>query len=151
MLTIASILIVSKKIGRKLATVKTKKILIDTSFLFVPVEFRIDIFVELERLFGSRVDLGIISPVLDELTLLMSSKSPKLRKKAQLTMEFARKCNLIRVQMLDGENVDSCLIREAVKTKCPVATCDSVLRKRLRALNIPVIYLRQKLRVQLEG
>ncbi|MFQ5998857.1 MAG: PIN domain-containing protein [Candidatus Bathyarchaeia archaeon] len=130
---------------------KTKKILIDTSFLFIPVEFRIDIFVELERLFGSRVDLKIISPVLDELTLLMSSKSSKLRKKAHLTMEFARKCNLIRVQRIEGENVDDCLVREAVKTKYPVATCDKELRKQLRALNIPVVYLRQKLRVQLEG
>ena len=49
------------------------------------------------------------------------------------------------------ETNDDVIVRVATKWRCPVATNDRELRKRLRSIGIPVIFLRQRSRLDVEG
>ncbi len=53
--------------------------------------------------------------------------------------------------MKEEESVDDVILRVASENKLPVATNDSELRKKLRERGIPVIYLREKSKLEVEG
>jgi len=81
----------------------------------------------------------------------MERGAPKLRKQAEMALKLAEKCLLINVDRKPGETNDDVIIRVAEQRKCLVATNDSALRRRLRDISIPVVYVRQKSRLELEG
>jgi hypothetical protein len=82
----------------------------------------------------------------------MSEKgSPKVRKHASLALQLAGKCRIVQVGQSSNESHDDVIVRMAQKWKCPVATNDRALRKRLRDKKIPVIFLRGKKRLWMEG
>ena len=74
-----------------------------------------------------------------------------MRKQALLALELAKKCRLIQVEKGLKTTHDDVIVQVAIKWGCPVATNDRELRKRLRDHGIPVIYLRQKHRLEIEG
>lgn len=127
------------------------KVILDSNFLFIPSQFQVDIFEELSRLLSQRHDPVILSPTRKELLRKAEKGSPKMRKKASLALEFAEKCHLIDVEQSVEETPDDVIVRVASEWKCPVATNDRTLRKRLRNISVPVIYLRQKSRLEMEG
>ena len=53
------------------------KVILDSNALFVPLEFKLDIFVEVEHLLNRNVDFVLLSPVKRELELLATKDSPK--------------------------------------------------------------------------
>ncbi|MEM2917231.1 MAG: hypothetical protein QXN63_02610 [Candidatus Bathyarchaeia archaeon] len=127
------------------------KVILDSNFLFVPVQFQIDIFSELENLLSQKVDAILLSSTFEELKKLAESKSPKMRRQASLALKFAEKCRLVEVNRNAEESNDDVIVRVASLWKCPVATNDLQLKKRLRNINVAVIYLRQKSRLNIEG
>ena len=127
------------------------KVILESNFLFIPFQFHVDIFEELSRLLSQRLDPIILSPTRKELLEKSEKGSPKMRKKASLALEFAEKCHLIDVEQGVKETPDDVIVRVAAEWKCPVATNDRMLRKRLRNISVPVIYLRQKSRLEMEG
>jgi rRNA-processing protein FCF1 len=46
---------------------------------------------------------------------------------------------------------DDAIVKVASEWRSPVFTNDRALRKRLRDINVPVIYVRQKSRLEIEG
>jgi rRNA-processing protein FCF1 len=64
---------------------------------------------------------------------------------------LAEKCRVIPVEKGLEETYDDVIVRVAAEWKFPVATNDRELRKRLKNLGVPVIFLRQKRRLMLEG
>jgi rRNA-processing protein FCF1 len=46
---------------------------------------------------------------------------------------------------------DDAIVEAARKWDCPVFTNDRKLRRRLRNINVPVIYVRQKSRLEIDG
>ena len=88
---------------------------------------------------------------MDELQSIAERGAPKLRKQAEMALKLAEKCDLINVDRERNETNDDVIIRVAKQMKCLVATNDSELRKRLRNISIPVVYVRQKSRLELEG
>ena len=58
---------------------------------------------------------------------------------------------MIYVEQEPNETKDDVIVRMAREWKCPVATNDQKLRKKLRDIGIPVIYLRQKNRLEVDG
>jgi len=127
------------------------KIIIDTNFLFVPAQFRLDIFEEMTKLLGQHVEAIILSPTLQELEKLAKSKSPKTRKNATLGLEIAKKCKIVEVERKGGESNDNLIVRIATESKSPVATNDGELRRKLRKAGVAVVFLRQKSRLAVEG
>jgi rRNA-processing protein FCF1 len=76
---------------------------------------------------------------------------PSRRKQASLALKLAEKCKVIEVEKSANETNDDVIVRTATEWKSPVATNDRELRRKLRAQAIPVIFLRSKRRLELEG
>ena len=127
------------------------KVILDSNALLVPLQFKIDIFGELERLLNRRFDLILLSAVKHELETLAKKSSPKTRKEAAYALRFAEKCKLVEVDAGSLEDVDDVLVKTAVEWKAVVFTNDEQLRKRLRDISVPVIYVRQKSRLEIDG
>jgi rRNA-processing protein FCF1 len=127
------------------------KVIIDSNFLFVPAQLKLDIFEGIMNLLNQNYESIVLSTTRDELRNIMERGAPKLRKQAEMALKLAEKCLLINVDRKPGETNDDVIIRVAEQRKCLVATNDSALRRRLRDISIPVVYVRQKSRLELEG
>jgi len=129
----------------------TIKVILDSNFLFVPSQFKIDIFEDLTTLLNQRYEPILLSSTYHELRKMAEKGSPKLGKQAAMALRLAEKCRIIDVKRSHEETNDDVILRIAAEWKCPVATNDRTLKQRLRDISIPVIYLRQKSRLELEG
>ena len=127
------------------------RIILDTNFLFIPSQFHLDIFEELNRVVGQRIEPLILSPTLEELKKFARSKSVKISKQALLGLKLAEKCTIINVEREYDESNDDAILRAALKIKCAVATNDRKLRQKLRDVGVPVVFLRQKSTLMLDG
>ncbi len=127
------------------------KVIFDSNFFFIPSQFQLDIFEELTDLLNQRFDPILLSPTKKELQRLAKESSPKTRKQASLALKLAEKCRVVHVEKGLKETHDDVIVRVAEEWKGPVATNDRELRKRLRNLGVPVIFLRQRRRLELEG
>jgi uncharacterized protein len=130
---------------------QTLKVIFDSNAFFIPLEFRIDIFAEVERLSNHRVDFVLLSPVKRELEVLSSKDSPKIRRQAIFALKISEKCRYVPVEEDEKITIDDAIVKVAKAWNCPVFTNDSQLRKRLRDISVPVIYLRQKSRLVIDG
>jgi rRNA-processing protein FCF1 len=130
---------------------KPVKVILDSSFLFVPSQFHVDIFEGLAELINRRFELIVLSPTYEELQRIACEVSTKLRKQAVFALKLAQECRQVEVAKGEEEPHDDMVIRVAVETASCVATNDRALRKKLRSKNVPVIYLRQKSRLALDG
>jgi rRNA-processing protein FCF1 len=127
------------------------KVVLDANFFFVSSQFNVDVFEELANLLNRRFEAVLLSSTQKELQGLAESTSPKQRKQAQLALKLAEKCNVVSVEKGLMDTYDDVIVRVAAEWKSPVATNDRELRKRLRKVGVPVIFLRQKRRLEMEG
>jgi len=127
------------------------KVILDSNALFVPLEFKLDIFVEVKRLVNRNVDFVLLSPVKRELELLATKDSPKIRREAVYALKFAEKCKLVAVDSDAEPSTDDVIVKVAKAWNTPVFTNDRHLRKKLRDISVPVIYVRQKSRLEIDG
>ena len=130
---------------------KKLRVVLDANFLFVPSQFRVDVFEELENLLNQRFELIVLSSTRRELWGLAKAASIKERKQALLALKLVERCRVVPIEKGLGESYDDVIVRVAAEWKAPVATTDRELRRRLRSLGLPVIFLRQKRRLILEG
>ena len=129
----------------------TVKVLMDSNFLLVPFQFKLDIFEELSHLLNQKYYPIILSTMWGELERLSERCSPRMRRRALMALKLAGKCEMLQVEEEADEVHDDVMVRVAKDLNCLVATNDRELRKRLRNINIPVIYLREKSRLEIEG
>jgi rRNA-processing protein FCF1 len=128
------------------------KVIVDSNALFAPLQFKIDVFGELERLLNRRFEMILLSPVKCELELLAEKGSPKTRKMANYALKLSESFIYIKVNdETSTQEVDDQIIRTAAVWKAPVFTNDMHLRQRLRDISVPVIYVRQKSRLEIDG
>ena len=126
------------------------KVIVDSNFLLAPAQLQIDIFEGVSELLGRKIEFVIPSPVYDELKSL-SKRGEKMRMEASLALKLAEKCKIIDVKLRENENVDDLIVRLAIEWNCPVATNDRELKRKLRKRGIPIIFVREMKRIQLEG
>ena len=127
------------------------KIILDSNALFVPLEFKIDIFEELRRLLNRNVEFVLLSPVKRELEMLAVKDSPKIRRQADFALRLAEKCKFVPVENQEKLTIDDVIVKVAKKWNSPVFTNDRQLKKKLRDISVPVIYVRQKSRLDIDG
>jgi rRNA-processing protein FCF1 len=127
------------------------KVIMDSNALFAPLECRIDIFEELRRLLNRNVDCILLSPVKEELELLANKDSPQLRRQASFALRLAEKCRFVPVSVSEKFTTDDAIVKVAKDWNSPVFTNDRQLMKRLRDISLPVIYVRQKSRLEIDG
>ena len=133
--------------GRK----EVLKVIVDSNALFVPLEFKLDIFVEVRRLLNRNVDFILLSPVKHELELLAAKDSPKIRREAFYALKMGEKCRYVAVNEDEKLSTDDAIVKVAKAWNAPVFTNDSQLRRKLRDISVPVIYVRQKSRLDIDG
>ena len=126
------------------------KIILDSNFLLVPLQFRVDIFEELNVLLGKAEPI-VLSTTIEELKKLIEKSSIKERMRFSAALKLAERCEILKVKRDKSENYDDVIFRVAKELKIPVATNDSELRKRLREAGIATVYLRQKARLEIDG
>jgi uncharacterized protein len=127
------------------------KVILDSNALFVPLEVKIDIFEELKRLLNRNVEFILLSPVKRELEMLAAKDSPKIRREALFALKLAEKCKYVTVENDEKLTTDDAIVRVAKNWSSPVFTNDIQLKKKLRDISVPVIYVRQKSRLDIDG
>jgi rRNA-processing protein FCF1 len=117
-----------------------KKILLDTNFLLIPSQFKIDIFSEIDRIMLVKYKLYTLDKVIDELKSIQKNPKQKQKNKkaAKLALQLvkAKKINLIKTKT--NKPVDDII---AGLKGYIIATQDIGLKKRLKA---KIITLRAK-------
>lgn len=126
------------------------KVILDSNFLMAPFQFHVDVFDELEYLLQKKIDFIVPSAVKLELTTI-SSRGGEGAAEASLALQLASRCRVVDVNLQPNETVDDAILKAAQKLTAVVATNDIELRKRLRDINVPVVYLRDKSKLEIEG
>ena len=129
---------------------KTIRVILDSNALFVPIQFKIDIFQGLKTLLNRNFELVLLKPIQQELERLSKEGSPQTRKNAAYALKLAEKCWIVAVKS-DAASPDNIIFQTASRWSCPVFTNDKELREKLRNINVPVIYVRQKSRLEIDG
>ena len=119
-----------------------KKIIIDTNFLLIPLQFRVDIFSEFNRICDFNYNLFIFEQSINELRNIMEKQSGKNKKAAQFALKLIKLKN-IQIIKSRQEDVDSLILKNLNKDII-VATQDAILKRELLKKNSSLIILRQK-------
>jgi rRNA-processing protein FCF1 len=119
----------------------------------VPAQFGIDIFSEAERLLEQRLDFVVLSSVLEEVNNKVSAQSNRTEARIfRVAQELSARCTVIDIeQSLQNHPVDTQLLIYTESVKGILATNDRELRARARSRGVPVLLLRGKKRLSLEG
>ena len=120
---------------------RSPEVVIDANFALVPVQFKVDIFSELDRILQGTHSLVVLSVVAEEIARI---------KGGRLAMEIMEK-NGVKIVSTGTKNADDAIVEYAQKGKTVVCTNDKGLEKRLKAKGVPVIILRGKNRLEIRG
>ena len=126
-----------------------KKIILDTNFLLIPIQFKVDIFSELKRICDFNYELFIFKSSVDELKNIIRVQSGKSKKAAQFALKLIRLKN-IKIIESGEKDVDSLILKNINHTMV-TATQDMLLKNKLLEKGHSVIILRQKKYLQLIG
>lgn len=126
-------------------------VILDSNFLFIPLRFGVDIFEELHGLLGEPLRCLVPEPVIGELRLLRIDAKPSFVREIDFALDLVKRCEILDEDRGSGETVDDFIVRIALHTGFPVATNDSELRQRLRESGVPVVYLRQRAFLEIDG
>ncbi len=120
--------------------------LLDTNFLLLPFQRRIDIFEEIELLLSSHVEFVVLPQILSELQRLVARGSSKERRAAQSAMHLVEQYCIRKVQSVNAKtafDADTALLQYSLATGALVATNDRALRRDLIKQGSRVIFLRK--------
>lgn len=127
-------------------------VIVDSNFLFLPIQFKVDIEEEMTKLFGRKLKLILPRPIYEEIRNIAICGKPKEKQQAALALEIGRRlCEIRDIKPIPGETNDDLLVRIAKEMRCPVATNDQALKRRLRSYGIAVVFLRQKSHLSVDG
>jgi len=118
-----------------------KKIILDTNFLTLPYQFKVDIFEEIDRIMEEKYELVTLSSVIEELKRISESGSNDAVA-AKIALELLQRKN-VKIINTNEKKVDNAIVLIADKNTI-VATNDKILKKKLKDKNIKVLYLRSK-------
>ncbi|NYZ79762.1 hypothetical protein H0N95_00755 [Candidatus Micrarchaeota archaeon] len=118
------------------------KVVIDTNALMIPGQFGVDIVSEIERLLPT-AELVVIESTMRELKNISDKKS------ASLALRLIEKNN-ITVEKEPGET-DYAVITYAQSHNGVVFTNDKEMKRKCVQMRIPVMFLKKKRTIALEG
>ncbi len=129
------------------------KVLLDANFLLLSPLFHGDVFEEMDQSIGRRTEKIVLRPVHQELERLSREGPNKVRKQADVALKRveADDIALVDIGVKRAETVDDLIVRVATSWKCFVATNDRALRNRLIHAGVPVVYQRQRNRLEVKG
>ena len=131
---------------------KTWLVLVDTNFLLVPGQFGVDIISELNRILDVKFEVVVPNVVLDELNVIEHKARGKDLMAIRMAKKLVGRFKVVEIGKFGEKPTDTQIYEFAVKnSNVVVCTNDKLLKKKLRERGIPVVYLRQKKILELEG
>ncbi|AHF81335.1 type II toxin-antitoxin system VapC family toxin [Thermococcus paralvinellae] len=131
---------------------KTWLVLVDTNFLLVPGQFGVDIISELNRILDVKFEIAVPNIVLDELNVIEHKAKGKDLMAIRMAKKLVERFKVVEIGKFGEKPTDVQIYEFAVKNpNVVVCTNDKLLKKKLREKGIPVVYLRQKKILELEG
>ena len=127
-------------------------VVIDTNFLVIPAQFSVDIFAETERVIERGVEFVVLSSVLREIEMMAhDSESVAEQRTFRLALELTKRCKVVEYDPEEDLSVDEQILVYAQSVGGVLATNDRKLRDRAREKGVPVLRLRGKKTLSLEG
>lgn len=108
-----------------------KTIILDTNFLLLPAQKKVDIYSEIERIFPEKVEIAVLDRSLEELEQI----ALKGRQKEKLQVKLAKallKTQNIKIVPCDQEGSVDDLLVDWAKKGYIIATEDQELRHRIK-------------------
>jgi rRNA-processing protein FCF1 len=120
-------------------------ILLDTNFLLLSFQFKIDLRTEFNKLIDKKYNLILLEEVYEELMAINKKVRGRKKQETQAAIIYYKSKEKINdFEKKENESVDDFLIRIAKEHDYIVATNDKRLKRRLKNQGINFIYLRQK-------
>ena len=122
---------------------KFKKILLDTNFLMICFQFRVDIFSEIERICNFNYKLYVLDKTIEEIKNIIETQKGKHKDAAKIALQLLKikKVNVIKTS--SKKNTDD-IILDYGKKNYLAATQDKDLKRKLVNQGCKVIILKQK-------
>lgn len=113
----------------------SKKVVLDTNFLMIPGQFKVDIFEEIRRVSDFNYKLFIFEKTLKELEKLAEKGKTRDKTAAKIAKLLVSQKKISILTGDEDENVDEQILDYAKKHDCVIATLDGALLKRIRKAN----------------
>jgi uncharacterized protein len=128
------------------------KIYLDTNFLLIPIQFKVDIFTEIERICDFPKEIFVLSQSIDELKKIVEKQKGKDREAAKIAIQIIErrvKQKSLNITAFSKETgVDDILVELADKDTI-IATQDKELKRRIKEKGGKIIILKSKKYLQL--
>ena len=121
-----------------------KKILLDTNFLLIPYQFKVDIFTQIDRISMFKYKLFVLDKTLDELKKIVEEQKGKNRDAARIALKLIAIKKIKIIKTKSNMYTDDMILDIASKEDYIVATQDKDLKRSLINRRIRVIVLKQK-------
>ena len=123
-----------------------KVIILDTNFLMIPFQFKVDIFAEIARICNFSYNLAALDRTVQELESITKGRH---KTSAALALQLLKKKDLKIIRTQSKKPVDD-LIVEHAKKGAIIASQDAELRGRVKNNGSRIIFLRNKKFLKLE-
>lgn len=118
-----------------------EKILLDTNFVLIPAQFKVDIYAEIDRICPFKYQLYILDKSLDELESIIETRRGRDKAAAKLAKAILEAKKPKTLKTTSKDYVDNVILD---LDGYIVATSDKELRSRLKKKGIKTITLRKK-------
>lgn len=122
------------------------EVVMDTNFLLVPFQFKVDVFTELERLLDGPFTLVVPSSVVRELKGI-ARRQGRTGAAARFALKLLESRGEKAKKVESGLPVDDGIFEYARENRAVVCTNDLGLKRRLKAERLRVVGLRAKAKV----
>ena len=121
-----------------------KKILLDTNFLMICYQSKVDIFSEIERICSFRYKIYVLDKSIDELKSIIERQKGKNKEAAKIALQLLKIKDVNIIKTNSKKQTDDIINDLASEEGYIVATQDKDLKRKLVNQGATVIALRQK-------
>jgi rRNA-processing protein FCF1 len=127
-------------------------VIMDTNFLTVPAQFGVDVFSEAERVLERGLEFVLLDSVFEEIKSKLERASRTEARMFRVALDLVERCTIVRVdESAKTKPVDDQLLDYTRSVRGVLATNDRELRERANSQGLPVLLLRGKKHLELEG
>ncbi len=127
-------------------------VIIDTNFLTVPVQFGVDVFAEAERVLERNLEFILLDSIIEEIKSKIQRANRTEARMFRVALDLANQCSIVSVDASMKVNpVDDQLVEFTKSVRGVLATNDKELREKAIAQGVPVLRLRGKKHLELDG
>jgi rRNA-processing protein FCF1 len=127
-------------------------VVLDTNILTVPAQFSVDIFTEAERIIERSIEFVVLKSVIKELERKLEVAVRTEKYKFRVALDLVGRCTIVGLDdVSSAKPVDDQVLAYTQSVNGVVATNDKELRERALAQSVPVLFMRGKKRLELQG